>query len=38
MKEAWLDRVRKELKDRQLSDLYWPVEPGILADPFGPSR
>lgn len=34
MKQAWLDRIRKELKDRQLGDLYWPVEPGILANPF----
>lgn len=34
MKQAWLDRVHKELKDKQLSDLYWPVEPTLLADPF----
>lgn len=33
-KEAWLDKIRQDLKGREPDSLYWEVEPGIVADPF----
>ncbi len=34
MKQDWLDRAQKELKDRPLASLFRTVEPGVVADAF----
>jgi methylmalonyl-CoA mutase len=34
MKQDWLNQIRKELKDRQLDDLFWKIGDDISVNPF----
>jgi methylmalonyl-CoA mutase len=34
-KQAWLDRIAKDLKGKPLADLYWHIADDLVVDPFG---